>query len=343
MAPPQFGTTVTTQADIQKPFKAAQEKLTPQQKCEAGGGFWDVKTQTCLRVPPKQEAPAPPPKAPVALETFTSSETGRASGITTPGGKTYLGLSPDEVQKIATGEQERAARPLGTAPVGTAAGQQQQLLEGQQMAGQVGQFNQLGISPTGIDYGEAAISGVVGSIPGAIRMAGQFGAAAAAAGALGGSVVPGAGTALGAGAGAVIGASVGFIAGITGGMISNMKGQRTDTTTSQQRVLDEGKQTMKDWATMAKADPTNRYFYLSEYNKVAAQIDQAHRQMKLDTSQDLGKFETSLPNLAEFNSFYAPGGERDALNIEMQTALQTVVPTENYDMLELSYRRDAIK
>jgi len=173
-------------------------------------------------------------------------------------------------------------------------------------------------------------------------MAGQFGAAAAVFGGAGGTAVaPGAGTAIGAGGGAIIGGAIGFIAGITGGMISNMKSQRTDTTTAQQRILDEGKQTMKDWATMAKADPANRMFYLSEYNKVSSQIHQAYRQMKLDTSQDLAKFETALPNLAEFEAFYSPGGERDALDIEMQSALQAVAP-ENYEMLELSYRRDAL-
>ena len=104
------------------------------------------------------------------------------------------------------------------------------------------------------------------------------------------------------------------------------------------RVLDEGNQTLQDWVTLARSDPANKAFYLAQYNKQLAQIDQAHRQMKLDTSRDLAKFETALPNLAEFDSFYSVGGERDALNEEMRNALLTVSP-ENYNMLELAHRR----
>ena len=139
-------------------------------------------------------------------------------------------------------------------------------------------------------------------------------------------------------AGAAIGAGVGFIARIVGGMQSNFKSQRTDTTTAQQRVLDEGKQTLMDWVTLARSDPANRMFYLSQFNKQLSQIEQAHRQMKLDTSRDLTKFETALPNLAEFDSFYSVGGERDALIEEMIIALKTL-PPEGYDMLELTNRR----
>ena len=88
-------------------------------------------------------------------------------------------------------------------------------------------------------------------------------------------------------------------------------------------------------------DPANKAQYLAEYNKVSSQIDAAYRQMKLDTSRDAAKFETALPNLAEFESFYAEGGERDTLDIEMRNALLTVSP-ENYNMLELSNRRGAL-
>ena len=121
-------------------------------------------------------------------------------------------------------------------------------------------------------------------------------------------------------------------------MTSNLASQRRDTTTAQQRVLDEGKQTMKDWATLAEADPTNKAKYLAEYNKVSAQIDQAYRQMKLDTTRDVAKFETALPNLAEFEAFYAAGGERDTLDIEMRNALLTPSNVE-YNVIELANRR----
>jgi len=125
-------------------------------------------------------------------------------------------------------------------------------------------------------------------------------------------------------------------------MISNFKSQRRDTTTAQQRVLDEGKQNLNDWSTLAKNDPANRAYYLAQYNKQSAQINQAYRQMKLDTSRDVTKFETALPNLAEFEAFYSQGGERDALDNEMKNSLLAQAP-EGYDMMELSYRRGFVK
>ncbi|KKL94853.1 hypothetical protein LCGC14_1860580, partial [marine sediment metagenome] len=49
-------------------------------------------------------------------------------------------------------------------------------------------------------------------------------------------------------------------------------------------------------------------------------------------------FETALPNLAEFETFYSTGGERDSLNNEMRNALIAPVP-EGYDLFELTVRR----
>lgn len=193
----------------------------------------------------------------------------------------------------------------------------------QALSGQIGQFEELGISPTGLDIKEGLITGAIDAIPRAI----QFAAGAAVIG----------GVAAGA-VGIAVGAVAGFTAGMVSSMVGSFKQQRRDTTTAQQRTLDEGKQTMKDWATLARNDPVNKAFYLGEYNKQSAQIDQAYRQMKLDTSKDVTKFETALPNLAEFESFYSSGGERDTLDEEMRIALLSQIPLE-YDMMELANRR----
>jgi len=212
-------------------------------------------------------------------------------------------------------------------------------VEAQELAGQVGQYGQMELMNQPLLNQEQAIKqGIVGAIPRALSLAVTGAGIGLAGGAAAGSVVPGAGTAAGAGAGAVIGAVGGFVSGITSSMISEYKGQRVDTINAQKRVLDEGKQTMKDWATLAESDPANRARYLSEYNKVSAQIDQAYRQMKLDTNRDVAKFETALPDLAEFEAFYAAGGERDTLDAEMRNALLTPVTAE-YKMLELAKRR----
>ena len=210
--------------------------------------------------------------------------------------------------------------------------QQQAEIQAQQLAGQVGQFQQLGVEPTGLDVGQAATQGIVGAIPRAL----SFAASGAAAGALGGSAFAG----VGAVPGAIIGAVGGFVSGITSSMISNFKSQRTDTTNAQKRVLDEGKQNLNDWATLAAADPANRSLYIKNFNQQLALIDQAYRQMKLDTSRDVAKFETALPDLAEFEAFYMAQGERDYLVAKMYQSLGVMQdPDFSYQMQELATRR----
>lgn len=347
--PPNFQQTSTAQP-TGSPTLADLEaaKIEERRKaCLAKGGIWDSATNTCdldvvaeqAKKQKEEETKLQPKVTPKIKtpETFRSSETGEASGITLPDGRTFLGLTPNEIEQIALAEQEKTRQPLGTVPVGTAQRQAELQQQGQLLAGQVGQIGQLPISPTGLDIQEAATQGIIGSIPRALSLA----ATGAGIGLAGGAVAGGGvGSPITAPAGAAIGAVGGFLAGIASSMISNFRSQRTDTTTAQQRVLDEGKQTMKDFATFAKADPTNKAFYLAEYNKVAARIDQAYRQMKLDTSRDIAKFETALPNLAEFEAFYSVGGERDTLDIEMRNALLGV-GTAEYEMLELSQRRTA--
>ena len=210
--------------------------------------------------------------------------------------------------------------------------QQQAQFEAQQLAGQVGQFQQLGVEPTGLDVGQAATQGIVWAIPRAL----SFAATGAAAGALGGSAFAG----VGAVPGAIIGAVGGFVSGITSSMISNFKSQRTDTTNAQKRVLVEGKQNLNDWATLAAADPANRSLYIKNFNQQLALIDQAYRQMKLDTSRDVAKFETALPDLAEFEAFYMAQGERDYLVAKMYQSLGVMQdPDYSYQMQELANSR----
>ncbi len=296
---------------VQQPDLTIPDERTDEQKCRDNGGVWDPTTQTCILI---KDEPIPEPK-PTSPQIAGAKET------------------PFE-------RAERAAFSRVGPPTAAAAIEQKQLQQqqGQQLAGQVGQFQQLGVEPTGLQFGEAGIVGLTDAIPSAIATAGAIaGGGAVLGGAIGTAGGP-LGTAGGAALGAAIGACAGFVAGLTRAMVGSFKGQRRDTTTAQQRILDEGKQAMKDWATMAESDPANRARYLAEFNKVSAQIDQAYRQMKLDTSRDLAKFETALPNLAEFEAFYAVAGERDFLNTEMQQALLTFSPP-NYNMLELTNRR----
>ncbi len=331
MAPiPQFGTrTDLGQEDIPR------DERTPKEKCEAKGGFWDEERQVCLLVKkPDKPAEPTPGTGGGGTKVFTDVKTGVPGGVEIDG-RRFLGLSKSEVELLLERQKQQEA----TLTSQTLAGQEQQALQEQQqregkvLAGQIGQFEQLPVSPTGLDVKEALISGARDAIPRAITLAGGAAVAGATVGLATGGVasVP---LAIGA-------AAVTFVGSLAASMISNFKSQRTDTTTAQQRVLDEGKQTMQDWVTLAAADPANKARYLGEYNNQAALISQAYREMETDVIQDRIKLETAIPNLAEFETFYSDGGEGEVLDLDMELALTGGLAPElvDYRMIQLTNRR----
>jgi len=316
-------------------------EITPKQKCEQSGGTWDEATKRCLRtikekVEAKAEAKAEAEKTgptrtvqdgvPGVIEdgvfyadepTKTPpkvifGEEGKAVGLEQPDGRTLLGLREQEV--------------IGMLDQGAVAADTQQL---QDLSGGVGDFGELGIGQTPFDTTALAGAAARGVIPGLIRA----GTAGIGAGIVGAKV-----GALGGPTTAITIGALGFASGIASSILGEMKGQRTDNTNAQQRVLDEGKQILNDWITYAEANPSQKEFALNGFNQQLQLIDQAHRQMKLDTSQDLLAFENAIPNLAEFNSFYSPSGERDVLVDEMRIAMVQVAPIDTR-MVELFNRR----
>ncbi len=329
------GITKSTRTDVTPGLP--KDTRTPKQKCEDKGGFWDAERGVCILVK-KEDKVTPPPEVPkvdpTTPETFRSADTGALSGIDIDG-KTFLGLRPQDVRQIAERDLLKREQPEGTAPVGTAQAQARSAEEAERL---VGQTQPSPTTPTeglvpGVDSGEALIVGFREAIPRALTLAGGAAVAGAAAGLATGGVlsVP---LAIGA-------AAITFVGSITASILSNVKSQRTDDTNAQQRVLDEGKQTLQDWTTQAAADPSNRGFYISQFNKQLQQIQDAHVQMLTDTNADVLKFETSVPNLAEFNSFYSVGGERDALQSEMLRSLGGGVGELelNFRMIEMANRR----
>ena len=325
--------------------------------CDAKGGIWNSTTKVCELPPP----PAPPAKSSVPgvpdlpkptpaqsptvnpsvpefiREDLGKGKKGKITGVTLANGQTFFG-SEEEVRALASKRVAQAAIPVGTQEAGTTqrgadvAFQQAQLAaEGQALAGQVGQIDpSTGITPTDLSEKEALIVGVRDAIPRALSLAGG-------AFVLGGTV----GLAAGGTASiplAIGGAAATFVGSISSSMISNMRSQRVDNTNAQQRVLDEGKQTLNDWVTLAGADPAKRTFYLSQFNIQLQLIQDAHVQMLTDTEADFSKYENAIPNLAEFNSFYNEGGERDALVQDMIVSLTTPA-TPEYAMIELAQRR----
>ncbi len=333
-------------------FGRPKFQITPKEQCQLDGGTWDEQSQTCI---PKgsvkapggtiQKLELPKPEEPDTVTIRDKTVVNKDGTFTVTKGGVTETLSAEEHRTLVSlkgggrGAPTQAVSSILDAPTQEELAAQRQAAAGQQLAGQVGQIDpSTGITPTDLSQKEAFTQGAVGAIPNAIRLAAQFGTGAALLGAGAGSVVPVIGTTIGAGAGAAIGAVTGFVAGLASGMISNMAGQRRDNTNAQQRVLDEGKQTLKDWSTLAKSDPANREFYLSQFNRQLQLIQDAHVQMLTDTNADLAKFESAVPNLAEFNTFYSIGGERDALVQDMQISLQTPSGVD-FEMLALAQRR----
>ena len=348
---PTYGTrTDIGEKEIMEGIKNIGSGKSEEEKCKEKGGIWDPITKTCQLInnldnlieKKKKDTEEKNPVSSVGVPLYTSKDTGEVTGFESKKGSTFLrppGMSNEEWRQLLQDYEEKE-RPVMPEEIGESAfsisqqrEQLQQAQQAQRLVGQVGEFSQLPTENQPLqDWGQAASQGIVGAIPKAL----SYAVAGAGVGLAGGTAVaPGIGTA----GGAVIGAVAGFVSGIASGMISEFKSQRTDTINAQKRVLDEGKQNLNDWATLAASDPANSAFYVNQYNLQLSQISQAYRQMKYDTQRDLVQFEKALPDLAEFEAFYSTGGEMDTLNLKMQTALLSPSSPE-YQMLELANRRN---
>ena len=247
------------------------------------------------QAPPVEEAPLPPP----------GEATPEDKGRTEWSGDIVVDENKEKTAQEAT-DLDRAQIEAMKAGGMLWQDRQAAAAEGQQLAGQVGQFGQLGVSPTGLDFEEASRVALVDALPRAL----QFAAGGAALGAAGGALP-----------GAIIGAIGGFAAGFISSIVSDFKSQRRDMNENPRVVLQDGKTNIQDLATEIANNPVNRGVLISQVNEQLALINQAYRQVKLDTIKDPLMFERSADLLADFEFFYSNGGERDILMQEVIAAL----------------------
>jgi len=312
--PTSFGTQITDPVIPNLP----EDTRTPKEKCEAKGGFWDEKRQTCLLAKPKEKEVKKEEAPKVKLttpETFRD-EQGRLSGIRLPNGETYLGLNPQDVRQMAAAEELKTAQPIGTAPVGTAQQQAEEQFKLQQQIGQIGQVGQLTPAQQAeINWSQAATAGASKVIPGLLG--------GAATGAVAGSVVPGIGTAVGAIGGAIAGAVGTFASGILG----NIKEQQRGELQAADIELTNARTNMRQLAMLASQDPANADVYIKQYNDQLTRIHQARRQTQAEVQGDLNAFmEDGREQLADFDAFLQPGGIADVYGQKLKIALQTDTP-----------------
>lgn len=311
--PPTFGTsTANAGEELYKKLQIQNEKDKEEEEkkaCIARGGVWDSKTKTCsmpdLSKINKTETAAPIPTTPRAnipagtVETFKSSDTGRQSGVVLPDGRTFLGLNPEDVNKIAQGEASRVAIPENAAPVGTAQAQANRQAQIQRLvqAAQAGLLTTEELQQIGgadVDWNQALGAGAVGVIPGLIG------------GAASGAVIGGvAGVGIGAVPGAIIGAIAGGIGTFLTSTRSNIKGQQTGEFTADREALTKGERYLRSLITDTNQNPQNAPENIALFYKTLNMINAAHRKTWADSQETLNIFlgNDGTPQLAKFDVF----------------------------------------
>ena len=287
------------------------------QKCESYGGQWDEVSQKCI-YPNEDDRDAP-------LETFTDPKTGRASGITTPDGKTYLGLTASEVNKIAGAEQERAARPEGTAPVGTAAALQADIQRKINIAKQIGTIDYATaqqIEEQEIDKSQALAAGVQDIIPSALA----FGAGGLA---LGGVAGAGVGSTVSAPVGAGLGFGVGAIKGFYQGITKNIKDQRTDLVSVKTKELKQRKTALNNYISAANANPAASDEMVQAFNVEKSLILRDYNTLIKRGNKDLNFWGSdATPQITDYEVFLE--STLPSLEIRMDQAVLKPDPTRAY-------------
>lgn len=268
-------------------------------------------------------------KEPVTTQTQTEvfrNETGRLAGATLPDGRTFLGLSPDEVRKLSKQQADIAATPEGAVEASKAAAQREQAALGAELAGQVGQIDPAIVAAAqaqGVDYEQALKSGAAGILPSLVGGAAGGAVLGAGVGAVGGAGV-------GAIPGAVIGGVGGALSGLTRGILSNLKGQTGDTIKAKGDALSKRKTALKALIQDTNQNPSNAATNLELFNIQLALIEKDFAALNLETQRDLNLYlgQDGTPKLMEYEVFYSVGGARDFYIRDMQTALLNPNPSK---------------
>lgn len=271
-----------------------------ERECIAKGGKWDPINKVCvmpqINFTDVSKKPVEPEVKLQNPEIFKSSETGRLSGIEVPNGNTYLGLGPEEVNKIAESESQKAAIPEGTALAGTTKNtiQQQQTIQKLMQLTQQGLLtsNELDvIAGANPDLKEALGAGVVSAAPGIV------------AGAVTGATVGALGGPIGIVGGAIIGGIGSFLIGLRG----NLKAQQSGEFAADQTALTKGERYLRGLITDTNQNPQNAAENIALFYQTLNLIDAAHAKTYKDSQENLNRFlgNDGTPQLAKFETFDA--------------------------------------
>ena len=268
------------------------------------------------QVPLPQITPPQITEAPIstAPEVFKNTS-GELSGVTLDG-KTYLGLSPQDVKQIVEHQQTQTTIPQGAVSAGQAADLRRQQQLGIKLGQNVGNIpQQPQTTSTAPNWGQAIGAGVGNIIPSLPT------------------------TALSAVTGTAVGTPVvGAIAGGTAllgsfvlGVRNNLKAQTAGQITAEKLSLTQSTTNLGALITDANKNPSNAYEDYDLFQSQLILIEQSRNQLKADTSASLNKFlgEDGTPELQRYETFYSAGGGRELLIREMRIALINPNPSKN--------------
>jgi hypothetical protein len=275
-----------------------------------------------------------------SMDGVIRGEFGQISGMLI-GGKAYLGMTPQDVEKLSAGRLSATKGGSATQTLEAVTAQQQADAQQQQIAQQnAGLANEVlnpVATPTGqatdLSQEQATYAAARGIIPSVI--AGATGGAAL------GSIPAVATAGLSIPTGAILGAIGGLTIGVFRAVTSNLQQQATDSISSQSKILSDGKQNLKKLIALTKANPQLADRYLTAYQQQKSKMAEAYSNLKLDTSRNSYKFLSKDGTLAlqGFENYYADGG----LNQIYDSNMQLAILGKNPDMTDLMMYADEVQ
>lgn len=290
--------------------QAAADKAASE-SCRAQGGQWDPVNRVCVMPQAiKNQTETKAPETTNKDQVFRD-ESGRPAGITI-GGKTYLGLSPSDVEKMAATEEAKKGGPA-TQAFETGAIAQQQAAQQQQI------MNNLSPEVLASDGRQVVQPEGMVSKGATIAAAGGGAVVGAKAGAaLGTLVAPGIGT--------VIGGIVGGIGGAIGGAYAKMKVQKLQDVKEATKTFSQAKTNKNEILNMVNAGLVTEGQARELWREEKMNIISSYAYLKSQTQNDLNNFLSSPGDeLIQIESYLALDGLYD---LEFEKALMLPNPSK---------------
>ena len=264
-------------------------------------------------------------------QVLRDSKTGQLSGITI-NGKTYLGLSPEDVRKMAAAQQQKMATPPGAVEASDIAKQQASMQERQNLIQNLGkltpeqiaqaqteaqrQVGAGGLLPENINLKQAATAGA------------SEAAIGASAGAIGGAGLGALAGGVGAIPGAVAGAAIGSVGAFIKGAYADIKQQQSGQVRAEQQSVIKAITNLNNIVSAVNqgADPEEAQIL---YNQQVAQVYKSWSELKLQTQGTASAFDDGTKELAQFEIFFDPnGGILSTINLKMAQAIANPNPSK---------------